>query len=173
MAAAIDRRSEILARLVEVLGAATIPLLGDKLNGPISITPDKFVHNRGELPAEKVAGITLLDADETKDPRTPSNQGRAGPPANTLMRMTPEIYIVLNVRKPNNENISEDLGTARAAVLNLILNDAELSRLVGSNGQMIYDGAVTDLARNRTMRGQMGLSITFVYPFYPAGLVGA
>lgn len=173
MTAAIDRRTEILARLVALLSNITIPLLGDKLNGPISITPDKFVHNRGELPAEKVAGIALLDADETKDPRTPSNQGRAGPVAPSLMRMSPEIYIVLNVRKPDNANVGEDLSTARAAVLNLILNDDELSRLVGANGQIIYDSCVTDLARNRTMRGQMGLVITFVYPFYPQGLVGA
>ncbi len=173
MTAAIDRRTDILARLVELLGNLTIPLLGDPLNGPISITPDKFVHNRGELPAEKVAALSLLDADETRDPRLTQNSGRQTEVAPSLMRMTPEIYIVLNVRKPGNINVGEDLNTARAAVLNAILNDAELSRLCGSNGGMIYDGAVTDLARNRTMRGQMGVSVTFVYPFYPKGLIGA
>jgi len=170
MPALIDQRTQIIERLVELFSTFSVSLVGDDLNGPVTITPALFVHNRGELPAEKVPGITLLDADETRDPATTPRPGRQGPPSPVLMRMTPEIYIVLNVRKPQNQNVGEDLNTARAAVLNLILNDATLQTIVGANGQILYDGCVTDLARNRQMRGQMGLSITFVYPFFPKGM---
>lgn len=172
MATIVDRRALVIERLVTLLSGITIPLLGDPMNGPLTLTPDMFVHNRGELPAELLPGITLLDADETRDPRVMvMPQGRALPVSPSLMRMTPEIYIVLNVRKPGNENVGEDLNTARAAILNLVLHDATLVQIVGMNGQITYDGCITDLARNRTMRGQMGMSITLTYPFIPNELI--
>jgi hypothetical protein len=55
--------------------------------------------------------------------------------------------------------------------LGKILNDKTLQRIVGDNGQISYDGCVTDLARNRTMQGQLGVSITFVYPLIPGELI--
>ena len=39
-----------------------------------------------------------------------------------------------------------------------------VAEIVGSNGNIVYDGCVTDFARNRTMKGQLGISITFTYP---------
>jgi hypothetical protein len=166
----------IINRLVELLSSFTCQLQGDHLSGPLMIDPSLFVHNRGELPSSpepKVPGLVLLDADEVKDPRFVQAQpGRKLPMGTQVMRMTPEIYIVLDVRKPNNTNVGEDLNTARAAILDLIMHDEVLTALVGDNGQITYDGCVTDLARNRTFRGQMGLSITFVYPLLPGELVG-
>jgi hypothetical protein len=47
------------------------------------------------------------------------------------------------------------------------LHDKTLLQITGSNGRITYDGCVTDLARNRVMKGQMGISLTFVYPFIP------
>ena len=87
------------------------------------------------------------------------------------MRMTPEIYVVLDVRKPNNKNVGEDLNKARLAILGTILTDKTLWTMVGDNGQISYDGSVTDLARNRTMKGELGVSITFVYPLIPGELI--
>jgi hypothetical protein len=175
----VDRRAMIIGRLVELFSGFTVQLQGDGISGPVSIDPTLFVHNRGELPGTqsgaepKIPGLILLDADEVKDPRfVPKDVGRQLPIAPQVMRMTPEIYIVLDVRKPNNINVGEDLNTARAALLDLILHDSVLQSIVGANGQIIYDGCVTDLARNRTMRGQMGLSITFVYPLIPGQLLG-
>jgi hypothetical protein len=151
----------ILARLEAMLPALSIGL-------STGVIPAKnFVHNRDELPKELVPGIILLDADETKDPRFASNQGRGGPPGPGMMKMTPEIYVVLDVRKPNNENVGEDLNIARAAIMDAILHDATLQAITGSGGSIVYDGCYTDLARNRQMRGQMGLSFTFGYPFVP------
>lgn len=131
------------------------------------IAAGNIVHNRDELPAEKVPGIILLDADEVRDPRFPSNQGRSERPGPGMMKMTPEIYVVLNVRKPQNVNVGEDLNLARAAIIDLVLHDPVLQKATGSSGTIVLDGCYTDLARNRQMKGQMGLSITFGYPFIP------
>ncbi len=136
-------------------------------DGTTVIAAGNIVHNRDQLPAEKVPGIILLDADETKDPRFPSNQGRGGPPGPGMMKMTPEIYVVLDVRQPQNTNVGEDLILARAAIMDLITHDATLQAITGSGGSICYDGCYTDLARNRQMKGQMGLSFTFGYPYVP------
>lgn len=166
----VDRRALILNRLVELLKDFTIHLTGDTLSGPVAT---QFVHNRGELPSEKAPGIILLDADEARDPRfTAKPSGRNTPMRPQVMRMTPEIYVVLDVRKPLNKNVGEDLNTARAKLLNLVMLDPQLSQIVGANGDIVYDGCLTDLARNRTMKGQMGVSFTFVYPLNPTDLNG-
>jgi hypothetical protein len=161
-----DRRTDILAQCETLLGSLTITLSSG------IIPAGNFVHNRNELPKELVPGIIQLDADEVSDPRgIQMPPGRRGPPGARLMRMTPEIYVVLDVRKPNNVNVGEDLNKARLAILGVILNDPTLQRIVGDNGQISYDGCVTDLARNRTMQGQLGVSITFVYPLVPGELI--
>lgn len=158
----IDRRALILARLKTILSGLAVTFTEGS-----AIAAGNIVHNRDELPAEKVPGIILLDADEVKDPRFPSPTGRNMPVAPGMIKMTPEIYVVLDVRKPQNKNVGEDLNLARAAILNLILFDADLVTYVGSGGSITVDGCYTDLARNRQMKGQMGLSITFGYPFIP------
>ena len=167
-----DRRALIIERLVELFTGFSVQLAGTPLSRSVSITAGNVVHNRDQLPAEKVPGLIILDGDEIKDPRVlemPS--GRNLPVSPSLVRMTPEIYIVLDVREPLNINVGEDLNTARAALLNLVLHDATLSQIVGANGQIVYGGCVTDLARNRTMKGQMGIMLTFVYPFIPNAFI--
>lgn len=159
----MDRRDRILERLFELLSGLTVTLT----TGNVTFADGHIVRNRDELPADKVPGIILLDADEVRDPRVPEIAGRELRPGPTLMRMTPEIYVALDVRKPANKDVGKDLNTARAALLKLVLHDTMLQKIVGANGSISYDGCVTDLARNRVMKGQMGLSITFVYPFIP------
>lgn len=157
-----DRRNLILERLDAILKGMTITLS----TGTIAV--GNFVRNRGELPPGKVPGIVLLDADEVWDPHTPNLASRGdGQTTPGLIRMTPEIYIVLDVRKPNNDEVGADLNMARALILGKLINDEALKTIVGSNGQIRYDGCVTDMARNRQMKGQLGMSITFIYPFVP------
>jgi hypothetical protein len=161
-----DRRTEILERMNVVLSGLTITLS----NG--TIPAGNFVHNLGDLPANKVPGIILLDGDEVSGlPLSPA-PGRQAPPRNKMMKMTPEIYVVLDVRKgaQQNKNVGEDLNTARVAVLAAILGDRTIQDIC-STGEIVYDGCVTDLARNRTLKGQLGMSITCVYPFIPGELV--
>lgn len=162
-----DRRDEILSRLDELLSGLVIPLLGG-VNGAVTINgpAGQYVRNRNELPADKVPGIILLDADEVRNaravPRERGLQERVVPPQ--MMCMTPEIYVVLDVRGIGNKNVGEDLNTARMHILSTVLQDQTLQSIVGANGNIWYDGSVTDLARNRTMKGQLGISLTFCYP---------
>jgi hypothetical protein len=159
----------ILARLMTILSGFSLTLT----DGTTVIAAGNIVHNRDQLPAEKVPGIILLDADETKDPRFLQNSGRSTPSGPGMMKMTPEIYVVLDVRQPANKNVGEDLILARAAIMRLILRDTGLQAITGSGGSIVYDGCYTDLARNRQMKGQMGLSFTFGYPFIPGEFAAA
>ena len=161
-----DRRQLVLTRLFELLGNLTVPLKGGPNSGGVSIIPGNIVHNRNELDKKYVPGIILLDADEIKDPRAqlPVRGMQEMRVPSSIMKMTPEIYVVLDTRGVTNENAGEDLNTARLAILAAILPDSQLQNIVGDNGDIVYDGCVTDFARNRTMKGQMGVSITFTYP---------
>ena len=164
---AVDRRVLILQELERLLSTLDIELTTGR------IPAGNFVRNRNELPGELVPGIILLDGDEKPDPRHKRPDiGRdlqTVPPQ--MMVMTPEIYVVLDVRKPQNKNVGEDLTVARSAILKAIILDRTLYQICGTNGQITYDGLVTDLARNRTMQGQMGMVFTFSYPFIPGELV--
>jgi hypothetical protein len=165
MTAQRDRRQEILDRLWDLFKNLTVDLAGGP-NGAVQIKPGNVVRNRNDLQADKVPGIIVLDADEIRDQRAlqaPRGVQESRMPVQ-LMKMTPEIYIVLDVRGVTNENVGKDLNTARLAILNAIFTDQQLQDIVGSNGNITYDGCVTDLARNRTMKGQLGISVTFSYP---------
>jgi hypothetical protein len=168
MTANADRRQLILSRLMTILSGLTITLTDGSV-----IPAGNIVHNRDELPAEMVPGIVLLDADEVKDQRFPQMQGRSERSGPGMMKMTPEIYVVLDVRKPKNVNVGEDLNLARAAIMDLVLHDVALGKITGAGGSIVLDGCYTDLARNRTMKGQMGLSVTFGYPFIPDEIAAA
>lgn len=161
MTARVDRREEILERLFAIL---------ENLVSGLTISSGPFkgaVRNRDQLPQEKVPGILMLDADEVRDPQMPPRDGRGGPPGPGIMRMTPEVYIQLDVRDINKKKVGEDLNLVRSVIVAAVYGDQILQRLTGANGFIVYDGCVTDLARNRMMQGQMGLSFTFGYPFIP------
>ena len=164
MTAKADRRALILETLVTALSGLSVTLTDGS-----AIAAGNIVHNRDELPADRVPGIILLDADEVRDPRFPQNPGRSERSGPGFMKMTPEIYVVLDIRKGalQNKNVGEDLNLARAAIMNLILRTTKDLLVLTNEGSIVYDGCVTDLARNRTMKGQMGLSFTFSYPFIP------
>ena len=106
-----DRRQIILDRLYELLGGLTIPLLGGP-DGAVSIIPGNIVQNRNELPKDKVPGIVILDADEIKDPRAQLRERgltETRVPSG-IMKMTPEIYVVLDTRGITNKNFMGDRG---------------------------------------------------------------
>jgi hypothetical protein len=171
-----DRRQEILDRLEALLSGMTISLAGDgsTTSTPALIPAGNFVRNRNELPADKLPGIILLDADEVNDYSLVPKSGRVmSQMATQILKMTPEIYIVLDTgRKPHNKNAGKDLNLARLAIMGKIIPDSTIQELCGSFGKVVYDGSITDFARNRVMKGQMGLSITFSYPLIAAEVVG-
>jgi hypothetical protein len=169
-----DRRQAVLSRLDALLSdIGPIVLLGGP-NGATTIAEGNYVLNRNALPENLVPGIILMDADEVRNVRQtqpPPGMAQRGV-SDQVMSMTPEIYIVLDVRKPQNENVGADLNTARLAILAAVLPDTGLWNIVGANGNIVYDGCVTDLARNRLVQGQMGISITFSYPLKRTEYVG-
>lgn len=152
----VDRRQNILNRLVDLLMVVAAD------NG---LT---FVHNRGELPDDKRPALTLFDSHEVADQRA-FERGRLGAAPN-IMRMTPEIYVILKDRKPNNVDVGKDLNGFRLLILKTVLLDQTLQDLIGTNGEMRYDGCVTDLAKGQAMDGELGMTISFAYPFQPREL---
>lgn len=170
----LDRRQLIINELVTLLTnlTGTIALTGTE-STPARFAASGFVHNRNELPKEKVPGIILLDADETLSQPQPVMPGRAIMPiAPQIMKFTPEIYVVLDVRKPQNANVGQDLSIARTAIMGAIWTDETLISICGSNGRIVFDACITDLARNRVMAGQLGLSVSFYYPLKPNEIIG-
>lgn len=173
MTAQRDRRQEILDRLWAILSVLVVDLAGGP-NGVVQIKAGNIVRNRNDLQADKTPGMIILDADEVRDQRAlqpPRGNTEARMPVQ-LMKMTPEIYVVLETRPVGNVNTGVDLNTARLKILNAIFSDSQLQAIVGSNGNISYDGCVTDLARNRTMKGQLGISVTFSYPLILAEYAG-
>lgn len=58
----------------------------------------------------------------------------------------------------------------RVAILKAVLKDTTLQMLVGTNGEVFYSGCMTDLARGRTMDGEMGLMLHITCVFKPTEL---
>ena len=145
-----DRREMILTRLLE-----------------IAVGVDGIVaafRNKDEISERQRPAIVILDADEAADDADPNSRPSRAP---RRVAMTPEIYILLGA-KP------EDLGTAintlRARFVKAVLGDAQLRLIVGSNGDLRYEGCATALARGRSMEGEMGVSFSFTYVLRPEEL---
>jgi hypothetical protein len=144
-----DKREVIFRRLVEI--AKTVP-------GIVAV-----FRNKDEISDRQRPCIVILDADEAADDGDPSGMTRR-PNAPRRVAMTPELYVMLGA-KP--EKIGTELNIFRAAILKALLTDAALASLVGTNGDIRYEGCATALARGRVMEGEMGLSFTFTYVLRP------
>lgn len=131
------------------------------------------VRNRGLLSTDKRPAIVLLDGDEspvlTHGGR--SNRARSGgimPMTPQVMQLKPELYITL---PENDTSIQETLGTLlnakRVQLIEAIAEDAPLLILLGSNGNIIYNGCATDLKSGGTLKGQMRLDLLLNYTFFP------
>ena len=147
-----DKREAILVRLVEIAKSAP---------GVVAT-----FRNKDEISDRQRPCIVILDADEAADDGDPSGMARR-PNAPRRVAMTPELYIMLGA-KP--EHIGTELNVFRAAIIKVVLTDAILAELVGTNGDVRYEGCATALARGRMMEGEMGLSFTFTYLLRPDAL---
>lgn len=151
----MDRRELILARLFAILTT----LAGS--NGIKTIC-----RNRGLLPEELRPAITLLDGDESmQSPQIVDGRGGRGlsaQPGKLVMR--PEIFVVLDTRLPKNEGIGEDLNAWRIRILKAMSADTEINTLLTTNGSLLYEGCLTDLATGRSMEGQLQMQFALSYP---------
>lgn len=148
-----DRREAILARLKVVLE---------------TISGLQVFRNRGELTEDKRPGIMLFDGDELADERA-FDRGRLAKAPNRV-KLTPQVYLLLQQRKPDNFEVGSDISNWRILILKAVLLDTSLQTIVGSVGEIHYDGCVTDLGRGRAMDGELGLQFTFTYPLIPSEL---
>jgi hypothetical protein len=153
----MDRREAILSRLFTVLS---------------SISGFSAVYrNRPLNPAASLRpALFLLDAHEAPDLEKGMEPAfrRLGI---TPMRMTPEIFISLGEAP---ENVGPSLNAIRVEVLKAVFNDvtstdaAGLGSLVTPSGDVRYEGCATALTMASGVEGEMGVSLTFLYPLKPS-----
>ena len=145
-----DRREMILTRLLEIAVG---------VEGIVAT-----FRNKDEISERQRPAIVILDADEAADDADPASRPSRAP---RRVAMTPEIYILLGA-KP--EDLGTVINTLRARFVKAVLGDAQLSLIVGSNGDLRYEGCATALARGRSMEGEMGVSFSFTYVLRPEEL---
>lgn len=143
-----DRREQILSTIFSTLQA--VPGF------------ETCVRNRDQLPADKRPALILLDGDEEAR-RDADARGRAAYSDNRVI-LKPEVYIVLETRKPKNENLGQDLNAFRALVLKALLTTSAITDLCSN---VFYAGSITDLAKERIMEGQVGIAIEYTYLLKP------
>ena len=146
-----DLREDILVRLLAILNT----LGAEKVERNVKIVDDV-----GQFPA-----LLMFDGDE----ETRESDFVPGSPANKLVRMeaNPHIHILLG---ESPEDVGTQLNKWRARVIKGFTSDADLIKLLTTNGGIRYEGLVTSLHLGRTIVGEMGLAFIFVYPLRPAEL---
>ena len=146
----IDRRELILVRLLEIAKGI------EGIAGAF--------RNRDEISEKQRPAIVILDADEAADDADPGSRPARSP---RRVAMTPEIYILLGA-KP--EELGSVINALRARFVKSVLGDSQLGSIVGTNGDVRYEGCATALARGRSMEGEMGVSFSFTYVLRPEEL---
>jgi hypothetical protein len=145
-----DRREMVLARLLEIARG---------IEGIAAA-----FRNKDEISEKQRPAIVILDADEAAEDTDPTSRPSRSP---RRIAMTPELYILLGA-KP--EELGTAINTLRARFVKAVLNDVQLASIVGSNGDVRYEGCATALARGRSMEGEMGVSFSFAYVLRPEEL---
>lgn len=147
-----DVREAILARL-QVLFAGIVGT-------------DHAFRNRLNIPDELLPAISVLDGDETPDD---SGYGR-GRPANgpLVMYLRPEIYGFVDANAADSE-VGPAVSALRAAILKAVLNDSTLLGLC-KDADIRYEGFSSGLAGGRSLEGELGLALCFVYVLRPKTL---
>jgi hypothetical protein len=152
----MDKREMILAHLLSLL---------QTLDGLAQLDGIKSVfRNRGEVPAEKLPAVVLLDGQERiKISRPLSNP--------TIFTLNPQIFVVLKPRDDiNNDGIGEELSAFRVKIIKLMRDDDTLVAMLGANGQIVYGGHDTDMQTGSTMQGQMQMNFALDYVLNPSDL---
>ena len=143
-----DTREAILARLFEVVAA--IPGI-------------RFAYrNNTDLTDDQMPAALVLDGEEEAS----NAEDMAHPPNSpTTVLMKPEIEIV-----EQSDNIGSDLTTFRSELMKLVLYDAALKQLTGSNGAIRYAGCETTFGWQQQQYGVLQMRFTFKYSLKPDDL---
>jgi hypothetical protein len=141
-----DVRENILARIAAIL--ATMP--------GIQFT----ARNAVDWPDNRLPVALLFDGDEaaTDDNTYPSGLPR-------LMRMTPEIELIQQAN-----GAGSDLTAMRVDLIRLIVFDAPLAAIHGTNGSVAYDGCRTGFHAGRELQARMAVQFAIQYALEPRRL---
>jgi hypothetical protein len=153
----VDKREAILERIAQITTATKTAA------GIVTA-----VRNRGLMSNEKRPACVLLDGDEKPAIFLPNNRTdsrSASRPA--IMRMSPELYVLMDEARPVNDQIGQLLNAKRIALSLAIVTDEALKTLLGPNGGIVYNGCVTDLKSGSALTGQMRLDFIYTYVFDP------
>jgi hypothetical protein len=155
----VDAREGILARLT--VRMATIP-------GIASVFRNKEDPSVTSFPAIVVMDDSELEDDATRRDRMEGRGKILKRGGQTIMTMAPQIVIWLGAIP---DNIGTELNSFRAAVIKAIYDDDQLAALVGTNGDIRYEGCTTHLAwGTKETTGVMILKFTFAYYLLPSEL---
>lgn len=155
-----DRREDILAYLQALL--KTVPGIKDCYRDRDGL-PDKT-----NLPA-----IFLLDGKETLVTNIDTRAIVQMPAA--VYRLEPQIFVQL-VPRDDDTNLTigsvaapvgPELSAYRVAIIKLLNKDANLSAMLGANGQVRYLGSETDMQASAPLVGQLRLDFQFNYAVDP------
>ena len=139
----VDKREDILARLLVVVGAVTGVTTALRNQTPVS---------ESKLPA-----VVVFDADELGVNEDPE---RRVPAALRRVVMSPQIFILV---QDDTAAVGKTLNDLRASVVKAILTDAALIDITHDNVGIRYEGCLTGLALGRKIEGQMALNFSFTY----------
>lgn len=143
----LAKREQILVRLLAI---------GSEVDGI-----DKAVRNDVQRSDVNVH-FCLLDGDEETDEGDSVRTRPSNAPRRVVM--TPEIYLILSKK---TEEVGTQLNLLRERFVAAVFADATMRTILGTNGTIEYLGLGTDLARGRTMVGEMGIGLSFHYILQP------
>jgi len=159
----VDRREQILKRLLVILQSLTMFGTVGTTGPPVRLVARNYkLSDYSNTPA-----LLLMDGTETvPDPAPVRARPDAIPPgvAQSIARMYPQMFVVLDDRTPANLNSGEDINAWRAALIILLGNDTVLRGLVTGSGKVDYLGTETDYQTGSTMDGRGQLNIAIDYP---------
>lgn len=147
----IDRREQILARLVTIAGTVS--------------GVDFVFRNKDEISETERPCIRIYDGDEVLSDKSPPAEHKGA--VQTMMTMTPLVAIELG-GKP--ENVGTDLNTLRLRLIKAVLTDTQLPEMVAKKGRYRYEGCTMSSTTARLTEVAMILTFAFTYSLNPSEL---
>ena len=143
-----DKREDILSTLFTELA-----LVGGLVT---------FARNRGLMDQDTRPVCILLDGSETAKTVVSDKIGRPRL-APQMMTMRPQIWVILKNRKPQNDDLGQDLNAFRISILEKLTTSSALSDAIGSSGELSLESVTTDLESGKLVEGQMLIQLGIVY----------
>jgi hypothetical protein len=128
--------------------------------------------DRGDMESADLPAALLLDGGEELLMDVPPTKSVYMPPA--IFALRPQIFIMMKERDDTSNltlnGVSAPIGAEisfwRSAVLNAVVNDADLISILGgprSAGQIVYQGFETDMQSGGLMIGRLQMKFEFRY----------